>query len=53
MITDEIRYDAYILCHGTKKELIEKEIELVQSGFSRFPRDSYCKDDSIILIVFV
>lgn len=48
IISDEVRYDAYILCKGYTLETIKNELALENSGQKRFPRTGYCENDILL-----
>ena len=48
MITDDIRYDAYILCSGSDENEIRQELKMTQQGIPRIPREGFCEHDILI-----
>lgn len=48
VITDEIRYDAYVLCKGYSLESIKRELVMINHKEKRFPRNCYCENDILV-----
>ena len=49
-VTDELRYNAYILCVGTSLDMLKKELQLAKAEKRRAPRNGYCPNDILIKV---